>query len=446
MNVIDDIPLSVLFLLLAVTILLSAFFSGSETSMMALDRHRLRHQAREQHRAARRVLRLLQRPDRLIGLILLGNNLVNIIAATLATLIGLRLLGDLGVALAPFILVAVFLIFAEVIPKTLAALYPESLAFPCSLILSALMKLLQPVVYVINLTANGILALCDVRTEKTDEQGLSSDELRSIVLESSHMIPARHRKMLLAILDLENIRVQDIMVPRSEITAINILDDSRRIMEQIDAGGHGRLPVYEGNIDNTLGILKVRRLPEALQTSRQLDGEALRELLSKPHFVMEGVSLYAQLQQFQKKRHHFGMVVDEYGVVQGIITLEDILEEIVGEFTTDLQDYSRDIRDLGEGSWLCNGLVTVREVNRRLQWQLPTDGPRTLNGLVLERLETIPQAGISLRLGEYIAEIVQVSDNAVKKIRITPQDNQGGPGGPGGPGALGKQQETRALE
>ena len=402
-------------------VLLSAFFSGSETGMMALNRYRLRHQAKSQHLAARRVARLLERPDRLIGLILLGNNLVNIIAATLATLIGLRLLGELGVAMAPFILVVIFLIFAEVIPKTVAALHPEKVAFICAPVLSILMKVLHPAVYIVNCTANGILALLDIRPENTREQALSSDELRSIVLESNHLIPDRHQKMLLAILELENVRVGDIMVPRSETMAIDILDTPQAIMAKIRANQHSRLPVYEGNIDNIAGILSLRRLPAILHSERGLDTEALRDILAKPYFTLEGTPLHTQLQHFQKRRHHFEVVVDEYGVVQGIVTLEDILEEIVGEFTTDLQDHNIDIQNIGQNTWLCDGLTTLREINRQLRWKLPTDGPKTLNGLILERLEDIPKAGISLRLDDYIVEIMQVSESAVRKVRIRPE-------------------------
>jgi len=419
----NEISLSVLFILLGIMLVLSAFFSSSETGMMALNRYRLRHLIKNRHKTAIKVDTLLQRPDRLIGLILLGNNLVNIIAATIATLIGMRLLGDLGVALAPFILVIVFLIFAEVLPKTVAALHPEAVAFPAAYILSLLMKLFYPAVYIINKISNGILNLFNINPEKLTEIALSRDELHTVVREAGHLIPQRHQKMLLSILELENVTVNDIMVPRNELVAIDLNDPVNEIIEQIIHCQHTRLPVYESDIDNIIGILHMRRIPRILTDKEDINPESLKQILVEPYFVPEGTPLHQQLLNFQHQKRRFGLVVDEYGVIQGIVTLEDILEEIVGEFTTDLQNFSQDIHRQDDGCFLIDGSATLRDINRQLNWDLPTQGPKTLNGLILEQLEHIPETGTSMRIGNYTIEITQVSDNAVKKAKIVLNNN-----------------------
>lgn len=414
----DDIPLSVLFGTLFLLIIFSAFFSSSETAMVALNRYRLRHLAQEGKRSAIISEQLLARPDRLFGLILLGNNLVNILAASIATVIGIRLLGDLGVAIAPFILVAVFLIFAEVMPKTLAAMKPESIAFPASYLLYPMMKVAYPAVWVINWISNGLLSLFGHNFEEQDDTPLSRDELRTIVREAGTMIPKRHQRMLLNILELENVTVDDIMVPRNEVAAIDLDDPINEIIEQISHCQHTRLPVYESNIDNIIGIIHIRRMTRILSDKNELTKDALKEILIDCYFVPKGTPLHTQMMNFQQNKRRFGIVVDEYGVIQGLVTLEDILEEIVGEFTTDMQTYNLDIQKQDNDAYLVDCSVHLREINRQLRWELPTEGPKTLNGLILERLEYIPESGTTLKINNYLIEITQVSENSVKMARV----------------------------
>jgi magnesium and cobalt exporter, CNNM family len=416
----NEIPLSVLFGILVLLILLSAFFSSSETGMMALNRYRLRHLAEDKHRSALLVEALLKRPDRLIGLILLGNNLVNIFAASLATVIAMRLIGELGIAVAPILLTLVILIFAEVAPKTLAALYPERIAFPAAYVLTPLGKLLYPFVWVINKIANSLLIVFRVNVEEMEEAPVTREELRTVVLETGSMIPRRHQKMLISILDLENITIDEIMVPRAEVVGIDLNDSPAEILELLSHAQHTRLPVYRDNIDNIVGILHVRKVPRILKTQDKDDFsiEELESITIEPYFAPLGTPLHTQLLNFQRQKRRIGLVVDEYGNIQGLVTLEDILEEIVGEFTTDLQTFSQDIHPQEDGSYIIDGAATLRDINRQLEWDLPVDGPKTLNGLILEQLQSIPEQGTSLRLGNLTMTINQAADNAVKKVRI----------------------------
>ncbi len=410
----DDISLSVLFGTLTLLVFLSAFFSSSETAMIALNRYRLRHLAQQGKRSAIISEKLLSRPDRLIGLILFGNNVVNFMAASIATIIGMRLLGNLGVALAPFILVIIFLIFAEVMPKTIAAFHPETIAFPASYILALLMKLAYPVVWLINWVSNGLLGLIGVNTNEQSDTLLSREELRTIVREAGALIPQRHQRMLLSILDLENVTVDDIMVPRNEMVAIDLSDPVNEIIEQLNHFQHTRIPVYESNIDNIIGIIHVRRVPRVLNEKGDITVDTIKNIVSDCYFVPKGTPLHIQMMKFQRNRRRFGIVVDEYGVIQGLVTLEDILEEIVGEFTTDIQTFNLDIQPQEDDSFLIDCTVHLREINRKLKWHLPTDGPKTLNGLLLEQLEYIPETGTTLKISDYLVEITQVSDSAVK--------------------------------
>ncbi len=416
----NDIPISILFMILFLLIVLSAFFSSSETGMMALNRYRLRHLSEDRHRSAMLVEALLKRPDRLIGLILLGNNLVNIFAASLATVLAIRLMGEIGIAVAPFILTAVILIFAEVAPKTLAALYPEKIAFPAAYILTPLGKILYPFVWVINRISNTLLAVLKVNVGESSDTALSREELRTVVLEAGSMIPRRHQKMLLSILDLENITIDEIMVPRGEIDGVDLNDSTAEIFDTLTRVNHTRLPLYRDNIDNIVGVIHVREIPRLLKGSRK--EEALREILEdnvvEPYFAPLGTALHTQMMNFQREKRRIGFVVDEYGNIQGLVTLEDILEEIVGEFTTDLQTYNQDIHPQEDGSFIVDGTAPLREINKQLGWTLPVDGPKTLNGLILEHLESIPEPGTSLRLGGVTMTITQAVDNAVKKVRL----------------------------
>lgn len=386
--------------------------------MVALNRYRLRHLAEEGKRSAITCEKLLARPDRLFGLILFGNNIVNIFAASIATVIGIRLLGDLGVALAPFVLVMVFLIFAEVMPKTLAAMKPESIAFPASYLLWPMMKVAYPIVWLINWASNGLLSLFGHKLEEQDDTPLSRDELRTIVREAGTMIPKRHQRMLLNILELENVTVDDIMVPRNEVTAIDLDDPINEILEQISHCQHTRLPVYESNIDNIIGVIHIRRLSRILSDKNEVTRESIKDILFDCYFVPKGTPLHTQMMNFQHNKRRFGIVVDEYGVIQGLVTLEDILEEIVGEFTTDMQTYNLDIQQQEDDTYLIDCSVHLREINRQLKWDLPTAGPKTLNGLILEQLEYIPESGTTLKIDNYLVEITQVSENSVKMARI----------------------------
>lgn len=387
---------------------------------MTLNRYRLRHLARSGHRGARLADRLLQRPDRLIGLILLGNNFVNILASSVATIIALRLGGEEAFAISTGLLTLAILIFGEVTPKTLAALSPERLAFPTSFVLAPLLRLCYPLVWVVNGIVNAILRLLGVHPEAANAASLSREELRAVVNEAGAMIPHRHQKMLLNILDLEKVEVDDIMVPRSEIVGINLDDSWNEILEQIAGSQYTRIPVYRGNIDNVQGLLHVRQvLTRVLRDT--LTREELSANLSEPYFIPEGTPLPVQLLNFQAKRRRMGLVVDEYGEILGLVTLEDILEEIVGEFTTDPAAAVQDVYPQADGSFLVDGSASVRELNRLLNWNMPTNGPKTLNGLILEHLEAIPEPGTSLLLDDYPVTIIQTQRHKVKMARIQPQ-------------------------
>ncbi len=413
----DEIPLAVLFGTLFLLIIFSAFFSSSETAMIALNRYRLRHLAKEGKKSAIISEKLLKRPDRLIGLILLGNNLVNFFAASIATVIGIRLLGDLGIALAPIILVLVFLIFAEVMPKTIAAINPEKIALPASYILNILMKLAYPAVWLINSISNTLLSIINIDIKKTNNEDISSEELRTIVREAGILIPQRHQKMLINILDLEKVTVNDIMVPRNEVSAIDLDKSIDDIIKQLSHCQHTRLPVYKSNIENIVGVIHIRRIPRILN-EKEITKESLISVMTDCYFVPSGTPLHVQMLNFQRKKRRFGIVVNEYGVIQGVVTLEDILEEIVGEFTTDIQTHNLDIQIHEDGYYLIDCSVNIREINRELDWQLPSEGPKTLNGLLLENLEYIPKSGTTLKIDNYLVEITQVSESAIKMARI----------------------------
>ena len=416
----DDIPLAALLGLLVLLLLLSAFFSGSETALMSLNRYRLRHKARSGHRGARLAESLLKRPDRLIGLILLGNNLVNFSAASLVAIIAFKLGGQPAVALGTLVLTLVVLIFAEAAPKTLAALHPEKVAYPVAYIYYPLLKAVYPIVWLTNIASNGVLFLLGVRKDDAEGYALSREELRTVVYEAGARISTRYRQMLVSILDLEQVTVDDIMVPHNEIAGIDLDDDLEKITGIIQNSEHTRLPVYRDNIDNVVGLLHLRRLANTIDTER-FSKSSIEKLLTEPYFVPEGTPLSTQLVQFQKGRRRLALIVDEYGDIQGMVTLEDILEEIVGEFTTDPAADDDDITKERDDCYLVDGTANIREINRIMNWSLPTDGPKTLNGLVLEYLETIPATGTGLKIAGYPMEIVETNDNRVKTARIFSQ-------------------------
>ena len=412
----DDVPLSALFGVLFILLALSAFFSGSETALMSLNRYRLRHRARQGHRGARLAEKLLARPDRLIGLILLGNNLVNFSAASLVALIALKIGGEPAVALGTLLLTLVVLVFSEAAPKTLAALQPERLAFPASLVYYPLLKLMYPIVWLINTVANGVLYLLGVRAGSNELTALTREELRTIVFEAGSRISTRYRQMLLNILDLEQVTVDDVMIPHNEIIGIDLNDSPETIERTIAESRHTRLPVYRDTIDHVVGILHLRRL--ANLASYDLKSGDLGRFLEEAYFVPEGTPLSTQLVQFQRRRERIAVVVDEYGDIQGIVTLEDILEEIVGEFTSDPVDHTEDVRQESANCFVVDASASIRELNRSQDWELPIDGPKTLNGLIIERLETIPEAGTALDLGGYPIEIIESDDKRILSVRV----------------------------
>jgi len=416
----DDVPLAALFGVLVVLLLLSAFFSGSETALMSLNRYQMRHKARAGHRGARVAEILLKRPDRLIGLILLGNNLVNFSAAALVAIIALKLGGPPAVALGTLILALIVLIFSEAAPKTLAALHPERIAYPAALIYYPLLKITYPIVWLTNIASNGVLYLFGVREGDANEHSLTREELRTVVFEATARISRKYRSMLISILDLEKVTVDDVMVPHNEIIGIDLEDDIVEINAIISNSEHTRLPVFNGSIDQVVGVLHLRNL--ANLSRQEIDKKAIQGLLTEPYFVPEGTPLSTQLVQFQRRRLRIAMVVDEYGDIQGIVTLEDILEEIVGEFTTDPADDVDDIVSEGNGTYLVDGTTNIRELNRSQNWELPTDGPKTINGLILELLETIPEPGICLKIEGYSCEIVASNENRIRSVRIRPRD------------------------
>lgn len=417
----DSISTSTLFIVLGILILISAYFSSSETGMMALNRYRLKHLENEKHKGAKRVSKLLKRPDRLIGLILIGNNLVNIAASSIATIIGLRLLGDVGILASTIILTLVILIFAEVTPKTLAALYPEKIAFPSSLILTVLLKLLFPVVIVVNWITNGILALIGVSPEQREQHSLSTEELRTVVNEAGAMIPEKDQNMLVGILDLEKATVEDIMIPRSDLVGIDINEDWKKIQKQLTQSNHTRVLLYRDTIDDVVGYVHMRDALKLL-SKNQFTKATLLRAVREIYFIPERTTLNVQLLKFQHAKERLGLVVDEYGDIQGLVTLEDILEEIVGDFTTTMTPAPSDeVNIQPDGSYLVDGTATIRDINKEMSWHFPTDGPKTLNGLILEHLEDIPQNNLSVRIAGYPVEIVDVNDNMIKTVRVLPE-------------------------
>ena len=379
----EEIHIGALCVALVFLIGCSAFFSGSETGLMTLNRYRLRHRAKSGDKAAQRVSRLLQRPDRLIGIILLGNNFVNILASSLATVIAIHFLGEAGVVASTVAMTAVVLVFGEVAPKTLAALHPERIAYPASAVLVPLLKAFYPLVWLTNTLANGLLRVFRVATVRNSSQhSLSADELRTVVLEAGVMIPERHQRMLLGILELEEITVNDIMVPRNEMEGIDLEDDWREIVAQLNRSPYTRLVVYRDTVDQAVGFLHLRRVLNLMAQKPDFDRADLESLIREPYFIPEGTSLTRQLVNFQQLRRRIGLVVDEYGDVLGLVTLEDILEEIVGEFTTDPATLGkRNLVPRADGGYVVDGSTAVRSLNRALDWKLPTDGPRTFNGL-----------------------------------------------------------------
>lgn len=408
-----------MFVSLVLLVLLSAFFSGSETGMMAVNRYRLRHLMRKSHQQAIRVLKLLERPDRLLGVILIGNTFSNILASALATVLAVRWFGEIGVAISTVVLTLIVLIFSEAAPKTVAALYPEKVAFAVSGPLKFLLFIFYPLVWVVNGIANAILSVFGVRVRKKTIDPISIEELRSMVGETSSQTTMNYQEMLLGVLDLQKVSVAEAMIPKAEIYGIDLEWDWPIITEKLRASQHAILPVYREHIDNVQGMLSLRSalihlgLPDFNQS-------ALARLTQEVYFIPESVLLHQQLLNFQEEKKSVGMVVDEYGDVQGMLTLRDLLEEIVGAFAMSAADIAKHISYQKDGSALVDAGLSVRDINRLSGWSLPTAGPRTLSGVIIEHLEMIPTSGISVRVGGYPMEVLSVSKNRVERVRVWP--------------------------
>ncbi len=422
----DHVSTSTLIIILVIMVVVSAYFSASETGMMTLNRYRLRHLSKQGNRSARRVEKLLRRPDRLISLVLIGNNLVNILASALATIVGIRLYGNAGVAIATGVLTFVVLIFAEVMPKTIAALYPERVAFPSSVLLAPLQKIMLPLVWLLNTITRGLMRLCGIRGNVHSSDAVSKDELRSIVNESHSQISRRNQDMLISVLDLEKVTVSDIMVPRNEVVGIDINDDWKSIMRQLTHSPHGRIVLYRQSLDDAIGMLRVREAYRLMTEKKEFNKENLLRAADEIYFIPEGTPLNVQLVKFQRNKEKVGMIVDEYGDIQGLVTVEDILEEIVGDFTTSMSpSLAEEVNPQSDGSVLIDGSANVRELNKAFNWSLPIEA-RTINGMLLEELEEIPQVDAQVRVGNYLIDVLDVQENMIKRVRVTPilPDNQ----------------------
>jgi Mg2+/Co2+ transporter CorB len=419
----DDISPSAVVIALAVLLVVSGFFSIAETSMMALNRYRLKHLVETGRRGAKLTQELLGRTDRLLGVILLGNNLINAAAATLTTIITVHFFGENRIALAigTGLITFLILVFSEITPKVIGATYPERIAFPAAYVLAPLLRVAYPFVWFTNLFVRGLLRVCRLAERPQDqEQKLSLEELRTLVLEASHYIPQKHQSILLNLFELESITVDDVMTPRSQIEAIDIeapFDDTRR---QIATCYHTRIPVFREQLDEIIGVIHVRNVLNLGRLDELTPGD-LRAVMRTPYFIPAGTPLLTQLQQFQENQDRLGLVVDEYGELMGLVTIDDILEEIIGEFTTHSPLVSGTIKRQPDGSALVEGALPLRELNRKLKLELPLTGPKTLNGLILEHLQDIPEPGTTVLVAGYPLEIVQTQERAVKAVRIYPR-------------------------
>jgi Mg2+/Co2+ transporter CorB len=418
----DEIPLPLQLGALAILLMISAFFSIAETSLMSLNRYRLRHLARDGHRGARLASQLLSKTDKLLGVILLGNNFSNAASATLVTVISVELFGEGQLVLMFGTLAVTFaiLVFSEISPKVIAAAYPEKLAFFCSYLLYPLLKLAYPAVWFINLFVSGVLRILGIKINFADtSHAITMEELRSIVSDAGSYIPKKNRTILLNLFDLEKITVDDVMTAHPQIEAIDFDAPLETILQHIATSHHTRLPVRQGPSEEIIGIIHIRKVMNQLRNG-ELDLDMLREVISEPYFIPSGTPLYTQMQQFQEKQQRIALVVDEYGELKGLVTLEDILEEIIGDFTTQSPLRTSTYRQEEDGSWLVDGSSSLRNLNKKLGLKLPLEGPRTLNGLVLEHFEDIPEPGTSFKIGSHTLEIVQTQDRIVKSVRIYP--------------------------
>lgn len=419
----NSVPLWVQLLALVILTCTSAFFSISETALMALNRHRVKHLARRGSRLAKTTLWLLEHTDRMLSLILIANTLINALVTALVTSIAIAAFGNneevLTIATA---VVAFFLIvFAEITPKVIGATYPERIALPASMVIKPLILMGRPVIWFVNLFVRGILKLTRIRTgSEMRDQRLSPEELRSMVLEGGNFIPVKHKSILLNLFDLERVTVEDVMTPRAQIESLNLSVPVDEIKHQLTTCYHNKLLVHEGEVNNIAGILHVRKAMALLNQEDELTVDHFRALLTAPYFIPPETDLFTQLQYFQENQERLGVIVDEYGEVQGLVTLDDIIEEMVGEFTTSTPSASR-ADQFGwdkQGECLLEGTTSLRDVNKRLNLNLPLDGPKTLNGLLLEELQDIPEASVSLKIADCVIEIVQVQEQAIKMVKL----------------------------
>jgi Mg2+/Co2+ transporter CorB len=421
----DGVPISLQLAALGLLLLISGFFSIAETSLMSLNRYRLRHLVKEGHRGARIASALLAKTDKLLGVILLCNNFANAASATLVTLITVELFGEGEWVLMFGTLIVTFaiLVFSEISPKVIAAAYPEKLGIACSYVLYPLLKLLYPIVWFINLFVEGLLKLLRVKVNFSETaQSLTMDELRSIVTDAGHFMPKKHRTILLNLFELEKITVDDVMTAHTQVEAIDFDAEVDDILARISNSHHTRLPVRQGDHEEIIGILHVRKVINHLRLNENADvtKEDLKEIFAEPYFIPSGTPLYTQIQQFQENQERIALVVDEYGEFRGLVTLEDILEEVIGDFTTQSPSRVGTYRQEPDGSWIVDGSSSLRDLNKKLGLSLPLDGPRTLNGLVLEHFEDIPEPNTGFRIGEHTLEILQTQDRVVKSVKIFP--------------------------
>ncbi len=425
----DEIPLSTLAIALGVLIVLAGFFSIAETAMMAVNRYRLKHRAQRGARGAKLAMNLLGMIDKLLGVILLGNTLVAAAAATLTAVITKRLFGEGELALAVGTVAISFalLVFSEITPKVIGAAHADRIAPLVAYVLTPLLRVLTPVVWFVNLFVQGLLKLMRIRPAADSGTQLTQEELRSLVLEGSQYFRGKHKTMLANLMDLEAITVDDVMTPRNRIHALDLAEKPALLRQQLATSYHSRVPVYEGTLDNIIGVLPLKSVVNLQLQAAELSAERLRPLLRPPYFIPTGTPLLTQLTQFQNDRQRLGLVVDEYGELQGLVTIEDIVEEIIGEFTTQAPGGSEIFRREPDGSVMVSGMALLRTLNRRLGTQFPLEGPKTLNGLILEHLGDIPDAGLSFRLEGQMVEILQTQDRAVKVVKLVPPVGRGAP-------------------
>ena len=412
----NEIPVWLLLSSISILLVLSAFFSSAETGMMALNKYRLKHLIKQNNRSAKRADKLLKRPDRLLGVILIGNNFVNILAAALTTILCLELFGNSGVFIGSIILTIIILIFAEVTPKTFAAKNAESIALPASGILKVLQKVLYPLIWVVNFFSNSLLDLLNVKDENKNED-ITTEELKSVLENSGEMIPKRYQDMLTSILDLDEILIDEIMTPRNEILGIDIEENFEILMEKIAINQKEIMPIYEQSLDNLKGTIDTNGIKKFL-ISNKLSIKNFMDFADDVYVALENTPLSNQLFNFQKDNKTSAVVVDEYGDVKGLIDINDILEEIVGELSTDKARDKIDIQEQKDGSYLIDGSAAIREINKKLSWDLPLEGPVTLNGLILEKIQTIPESNVSINLNNYLIETVLIKDNMIKFAKI----------------------------